>query len=174
MKNILKDVRNLARDPLLHAVYLPVQLTPFFRPGGLWYESEPTFGRSVLFAIPGPYHPLEVLAAVRGAWPIASEDYTSVYAVGEARRQKLYTLKDISQALYITTETAALLFHLFTPLNTNVGPPTGMQTVNLFRAAGLTGSDAVNAMTRRTDGPCRRDFWTGHVRVDYNVLLESI
>ena len=180
MRNLLRDLWNLARDPLLTAVYRPVQLVPYYMPGGLWYESTPSFGRSVLFAIPGPYHPLEVLAAVRGAWPLASADYTTVFAVGESRKQKLYDLRDISNALYITTETTALLFHLFTPINTNAGPLCVRSSQVLYEAAGIPAQRAIDAHFNRLDGPCRMDFWGGDdwkrgaVRVDYMRLLETI
>jgi hypothetical protein len=152
----------------------------------MWYERTGPFtlGSSAYFLLPGPYHPVEVLAAVRGVWPSINadteEEYRKVMLAGKAREQKTFVTwaAVMAELLAWTPEQVMLVYHLFTPLSTNEKSECRTTTIDLtlklFLAAGLTLSDAQAAWRGRFTGPYRGDFWDGLVPRAIGPLLETL
>ena len=161
MQRFLREIRKLAEDSNLRAFYKPDALLVGSR--GLYFENVgPQIGRSSLFILPPPYHPLEALAAVMGAWPVYTGDPAEALVPAETRALRWGEWrKKIGAVTYYTSEQIALLYHVCTPLNTNAGPITASQTCAVFVAAGLRALDAYLAFTYRTNGAYMSYFWAG-------------
>ena len=182
---LIRDFRNMARDPALHMSHEPlVWIGPpgekVYRPPGVWTRfvgDRGAVGTPLLFWFPEPYHPLEALAAYRGFCGrktipdlLGPEDWAMIERVQRIRYQGWvpYTA-ELARWLILYPAQVRVLYHLLTPLRTNGCEPETEKLLHSMRcdlwdACGIMAPPvewAERATRRPADAPTRMQFW-GH------------
>lgn len=193
IREIATDLRNLRSDPAVRFYVTGLHYSVFqdsytYRPPGLYAKVEGGPGRPVMYRLPPPHHPLELICAIRGFGGLEDEDsYTTgpdgVRALTDHMLHALVQAADIrygtwaqvtgkmAKRLFLSQSQVRVLYHLLTPLNTN-GLPPGVSADGLiaarrelYRAAGVRESEAeAVAGAAVKGGPCRMQFWGDEVK----------